>query len=896
MKRNVRYFKKHLDWIISHLFVIAGIVSAAILLCHKQSIMKLISMLLQSTSQITNTFLSDLLILIISLIITWFSSKVKVFRKSIPLLKSRIYTFLLNSYSKAQGGIRRFLIPKVIKIFYSYHRLILSDQQRISDDILNTLSKGTALQSENVFWIIGKGFSGKTSCILNLFSDMITKKQYYALFSKLDGHIEYFDLARDDSSIESIIQGYKRGQYGKSLLVLDNIHKITQDKGIRIVNDMVRDVRAFALIIIMRPLEDFIIQKETIALFSRTINDVGHTPYYLSQIQYEYDVKQQFEDFMERYQLNRFNNNGAVLFHFVKLCIKSKQASKTVCIVTDFLNGKQEEPFGLLIQYIVTSSLFTGSFHIGIIKKELEKKYSANKINQAIRALYQIGFLNSYPNETEKYYFFNEELAKFYFAHTYLRYRGSYQQILKKMSEHYRREEHDYLAYLYSFFLPKHASDQRLFEKVAMNANYKTLLGEVKYLLKLEPGLHEKCHKELGTLYDRCGELHQALQEYKQYYEQCNNFEKPDAFFKIVQMEHSYYWEHVDEAAHYMSCSNAYNRLLAKYWAVHMNMHCGKFQFDEMAFLINELERSENQLISLYPYDALHLIRRAFFDFFRLYYIQYISDYQKLIALNCEKLHSFLKGNLEEFPAYYNKFVYGHYLLYDVLFRLGIWGEYISEDEYSAIFSKIAFMKYQDTKNIKTVIKVASEFYQAAYDFLYKIGDKTYYFVNCRYMELLAASGEYKKPKDFYVEFHRYAQNEKIVYYQACAEIYLFKVDFIHLFDPAVLSSPLLYEEQVKETEAHLERAAKYYQQADSNPQNRYAEIMVDLYDTLFSFFVHKKNSKFLKTRLYKLKEHCTELNYFRELQIITFIESKKFKLSLSDLKAIISYYPIVAQ
>lgn len=896
MKRNVRYFKKHLDWFISHLFVITGVVSAAILLCHKHSIMKLVSMLLQSTSQITNGFLSDLLILLISFMITWFSSKVKVFRKSIPLLKSHIYTFLLNSYSKAHGGIRSFLIPKVIKLFYSYHRLILSDQQGITDGILNTLSKRTAFQCENVFWIIGKGFSGKTGCILNLLSDMITKSQYYSLFSKLDGYIEYFDLARDDSSIESIFQEYKRGQYDKSLLILDNIHKITQDKGIRIVNDMVRDIRAFALIIIMRPLEDFIIQKETVALFSRTISDVGYAPYYLKQIQYEYDVKKQFEEFMERYQLHHFNNNGVILFHFIKLCIKSKQAPGTVRIVTDFLNGKHDGLFGLLIEYIVTASLFTGSFHISLIKNGLEKKYSARKIKRTFQALTQIGFLNSYPNETGKYYLFNEELAKFYFAHTYSKYREDYQQIVQNLSEHYGKAERIYLAYLYSFFSSECTSNQRLFEEVAINANYKILLREIKYLIKLEPGLHDKYHKELGILYDRCGELYQALQEYKQYYEQSIDSEKPDAFFKIVQMEHSYYWKHIDEAVHYMSDSNDYNRLLAKYWTVHMNMHCGKFQFSDMTLLINELEKSANQLISFHPYDSLHLIRRAFFDFFRLYYIQNISDYQKIIALNCDKLQSLLKRNLEEYPAYYNKFVYGHYLLYDVLFRLGIWGEYISEDEYSAIFKKSSFIKYQDTKNIKTVIKLASGFYQAAYDFLYKIGDKTYYFVNCRYMELLAAAGEYNKPKDFYLEFFRFAQNEKVIYYQACAEIYLFKVEFIHLFAPEIISSSLFYGDQVKEAEAHLERAVKYYKQADSNPQNKYAEIMVDLYDTLFQFYINRKNSKFLKTRLYKIKKSCTVLNYYRELRIITFIESKEYKLSPSDLKAIISYYPIVAQ
>lgn len=896
MKRNVKYFKKQLDWIISHLFLIVGIMSVAILLYNKQSIMKFVSLFLQSTSKITNSFISDLIIIFISIIITWFSSKVRILRGSIPFLKSRIYTFLLNSYNENRNGIRHFFIPKIIKLFYTYHRICLNDQQGITNSILDILTKENEVQNENVFWIIGKGFSGKTCCILNLLSDMITKKQYCALFSKLDGHIEYFDLARDDSSIDSIYHDYKRGKYEKSLLIIDNIHKITQDKGIRSVNDMARDMRAFALIIIMRPLEDFIIQKETIALFNQTIYEVGYKPYNLNQIQYEYDIKQQFEDFMETYNLNSFNNNGTILFHFVKLCIKSNEKPETVRIVADFLNGKWAALFSPLMEYIVTFSLFTGSFSIRLIKKELQKKYSAPKINRAIRELYDIGFLNSYPNETNCYYFFNEELAKFYFSNTYSQYRKSYHQIIENLYAYYDKLDHFYLSYLYAFLLQKYVSNKILFEKIAVNVNYKTLLNEVKFLLKLEPMLQEKCHKELGILYDRCGELYKAQEEYRQYYEQGCDAEKVDAFFKIVQIEHSYYSQHIKEAVGYKECSNDYDRLLAKYWAVHMNMHYGKFQFDEMIELINELESSAEELIKSHPYDSLHLIRRAFFDFFRLYYIQGILNYEKLSALKCRKLQSILRGNLEEYQAYYDKFVYGHYLLYDVLFKLGILGKYISEDEYSVVFHNVTFIKYQDIQNIKTVIAAALELYKKAYDFLYKIGDKTYYFVNCRYMEALAASGDYEKPKEFYLEFNRFAQNEKVVYYQACAEIYLFKVEFIHLFDPAVISSPHLYEEQLKETRDHLKKANRYYQEANSNPKNQYAEVMLEFYDILFTFYTSKKDSSFLKTRLQKLKEQSSKLCYLRELCIIQSIELKKFELSPNDLKAIISYYPIVAQ
>lgn len=122
-----------------------------------------------------------------------------------------------------------------------------------------------------------------------------------------------------------------------------------------------------------------------------------------------------------------------------------------------------------------------------------------------------------------------------------------------------------------------------------------------------------------------------------------------------------------------------------------------------------------------------------------------------------------------------------------------------------------------------------------------------------------------------------------------------YQLEFIHLFKEEMLMSESLYSKKVKEASIHLENANKYYREADKTPSNKYAQVMLDLYDMLFSFYLYK-NKTYLKNRLKKIKEQCEKNNYLRELKIIHYIEQNDYALSPSDLKNIISYYPIVAQ
>lgn len=896
MKKKVRFLKKQIDWIISHLFLIIGIIVAIVLICLKTYIQDLVFMFVQTTSTWTNGFITDLIILIISGVSALIFSKLKAIKTCIPRIKSYIYVFLLNTYNENQKGIAYHLIPKIIKLFYNYQRFCIDDQQQITNNILDNLSKKSDISQENIFWIIGDGFSGKTSAVLNLLTDLITKSQYNILFSQMDGHIEYFDFGRDDCDLENFYNNYSNGKYEKSMLIIDNVHKITQDSGLRIINSIVRNFNAFSIIILMRNPGDFIMQKENVEAFERTIQEIGYKPYILNKIQYNYDKEKDFQKFIKEYQLEDYSNTGTVLFHFIKLFIKSEKKPEIVKRVTEFLNANRESDYFLLLQYIIVSSLFTGSFNVCMIQNEMSNGYHGSKIRKQLHELYDIGFLNSYPNENTTYFFFHEELAKFYFFHTYHHDKETYNGILKRLYQYYDKKDKPYLAYLYSFLICDEIKNTVLFEKVVINVNYKILLKEIRFLLKINPLLRQNYHNELGILYDRSGELYAAQEEYRKYYSQCCTDEKANAFFKIVQVDHNFYALNLTEADEYKKRENSYDRLLAQYWSVHMNMHYGKFEFNKMNDIIREVEDSSTELLVHHPYDGLHLVRRIFFDFFRLYYIQGIMDYRRLTALKCLKLQNVLRSSLEEYQAYYYKFVYGHYLLYDVLYRLGIFGEYISQQEYNTLFQNEPSVKYEDLKHTASVIQHALDLYKRSYDFLYKIGDKTYYFVNCRYMEALAASGEYESPRNFYLEFKAFAINEQVVYYQACAEIYLFKLEFIHLFKEEILMSGSLYSKKVKEASIHLENANKYYREADKTPSNKYAQVMLGLYDILFSFYTCKKNKTYLKNRLKKIKEQCEKNNYLRELRIIRYIEQKDFALSPGDLKNIISYYPIVAQ
>lgn len=898
MERRVKFFKKYIDPIMSHLHIIAGIVVFLLLYNHKAYLLSVTAKLFGNILVYNSDLITNLVSAFIGAMVSIIVSKIKYIRSLIPYMKSGIYITLMNQYEKKGIGFWHWIIPKFIKLFYSYERITLDEQQQITDQILDTLSRKTNSNKKNIFWIIGDAYSGKTSAVLNLFTDLITKSQYQSLFVEVDGHIEYFDFGRDDCNVKTFYQNYSDGKYKNSILIIDNTHKITQDSGIRSINNIARNFKAFAVIILMRPPKDFIIQREIVETFEKTIQEEGY-PFHLKKIRCnDYNKDDDLETFAEEYGLDIFVQDGTILFHFVKIFLKGKYKTQLIKSIVSFLNTNEDTDLSLLLMYIISSSIFTGSFNVKFIIKEIQKENHHYNVRKYLRELYDIGFLNSYPNEGSAYFFFHEDLAKFYFSRTYMRHESLYNRIFRKLYLYYKERGKNYFAYLYSFIIQPQEYNEILFEEVVINVNYQTILKELEYLLSLSPKLEESYHKELGILYDRNGESLKAQKEYTAYYKECPAPQKAAAFFKIIQVDHSYFAKHRDEAYDYLTSPDLYSKLLAEYWIIHMNMHYGIFDFGKMENLLSQMESSVKKLLEAHPYDSLHLIRRSFFDFFRLYYISGVCDYKRLSALKYVKIQKGLNRYLEEYQAYYNKFVYGHYLLYECLFRKGIFRENIEKEEYKAIFSDTLGIKYEDVTSKEGIIKYALEFYKKAHDFMYKMGDKTYYFVNCRYMETMAAEGYYKEPYEFYSNFMAYANQQQIVYYQACAEIYLFKLEFIHLFSEESLTTQntSYYRGKVEETERHLLNAKCYYKKADTYPENNYAKLMVELYEILFYSYIEKKDRAYVKKCLKRLEKTCHANHYLRELRIIELISKNDYALAPYTVRDIISYYPIVAQ
>lgn len=898
MQRKVKFFKRFIDFLMSHLFIIIGFIVFIVLYSHKRYFLSIIIKLFGDISAYNSDLISSLASTLIAASISLLLSKIECLKKLIPHIKSNVYIILLSWYEKNNNRFLHWIIPKFIKLFYSYERFTLAKQQQITDNILDILMRTPDPERKKVFWIIGDAYSGKTSAVLNLFTDLITKSCYHNLFVNVDGHIEYYDFGRDDCDVQTFCDNYRNGKYKNNIIIIDNIHKIIQDSGIRSINNIARNFNAFGVIILMRPPKDFIIQKEIVDAFEKTIQEEGYS-FNLKKIDYcDYDKEKDFWAFAEEHGLDISSQNGTILFHFVKMFIKGKGETQLISNIASFLNKEKDTELSLLLRYIISSSIFTGSFNVKLVIKEIQSENQRYNVRKYLRELYNIGFLNSYPNEDTTYFFFHEDLAKFYFSKTYPGGEIAYNRIIRKLYDYYKQKGNIYSAYLYSFLIQEQIPNKKLFEEVIINVNYRTILGELKYLLNLKPGLEKSYHKELGILYDRNGELQNAQKEYTAYYTECTPALKSDAFFKIVQSNHPYFAAHKDEAARYLNSPDLYSKLLAEYWIIHMNMHYGIFEFSRMEKLLRQFETFIRELIAEHPYDSLHLMRRCFFDYFRLYYISGICDYKRLSALSCIGIHNELNRCLEEYQAYYNKFIYGHYLLYEVLFRKGIFQENISRDEFQVVFSNAPEIKYDDVTTKEGIINYSLIFYGKAYDFMYKVGDKTYYFVNCRYMEAKAAAGDYDEPYIFYSNFKAYANQEQIVYYQACAEMYLFKLEFIHLFSEKCLlcQNATYYQEKLKETEEHLINAERYYREADVCPLNEYAEAMLSLYQTLFYYYTEKKNTQYIRNRLKRLEKICHDKNYMRELRIIKFISKNDYSLAPHMVKEIISYYPIVAQ
>ena len=857
-------------------------------------------------SSFQEAVLSGLIVTGVSALLTWIFYLIKGNLKEAQWIKRNVYNKCRFLYKNVHiPNIARRIIAYLVNLFYFHNRELIHKQQCIVENILNDLNN-TLFSPPKVYWIQGSSYSGKTTTVLNLLIDLISKLKYNQLFQKLDGNIFYYDLGNPNIKLDALLNDYEIEKYSNCLMIFDNLHKLSGKSCLHIIENIVLNNHAFALIILLRYPEEFLSENECVNELKRMIAENG-TGYFLNTLKTDdfkiYHEKQFILFCQHFFSMEQVNANNSIMIHLYILYVKKEfDTLNMIPEIQSFLN-KESQTITMsnsIFIALIACSLFTGSFTFQLLEKCLPD-IPQPTLKKILKSLTKIGFLTNYPNSFNDYYF-HEQLAKAYFKVSIknLNYRDIYIQIFQNLSKEFKEQNNSVLIFLYYMLAQDSFRAQKIYENAVINANFLNLFNEMMFLFDNSVCDISEYYKEIGILCDRCGKLQEARKFYSFY---LDKEKSADAFYKLVQIDHKIIDKYPEIKKTSLNNSDFYIKSLSNYWEIHVNIHRGEFEFEKLINLAYEVQNNVEKILENHLYDGIHLMRRLYFDIFRLYFLEGIFQPEKLRIFTDRnsRMYEILNYQLEEFEAYYIKFAIGLMLGQDVLFCLAFENKGLELEEYKFLFKDYLNIEHSQTYDFKAIANETIRIYTQAIELLDKIGDKTAIFVKYHMYNiklLLVENGDYSECERFYQDYMTFATKENILEYQAYAETFKLKMSLIQLCSPAIIVSygNDQYDELKNIVQQKLELAKKYEELASPKIKNSYAQLRLNLYSTLFSLLIHKMPVNDFKKKIKNMKKIAQSMKYNRELKLIKYIEKYDYELSMESVKNIFLYYPIVPQ
>ena len=577
--------------------------------------------------------------------------------------------------------------------------------------------------------------------------------------------------------------------------------------------------------------------------------------------------------------------------------------------------GEGDTSLKYTLSFIIHATLFSGGFEIfwfyeyinNIIDKKV-RHYS----KRYFHLLQKNSFISIVCSSNSNEVAFHEKLARYYFE--LIDEKISYEVINASVIEYLVEKNKECgrisNAWKYKILSPKVSNDATLFDKALCVANFKTLLEDLQYIMKEKKYDENIFCRELGILYDRFGKLNTASMYFKKTLKETFN---PTIYINLIQVDHGAFDDKTIQPL-INDKNNVYIRVAAKYWKAHIDMHDGKFQFDDYSQLLDEWRKHKDTILKIYPYDGLHLMRRWYFDCFRVYYLSGMLNPKLLKPIIQAELFKNI-NNLPEFEAYRYKFQCAFFLHYDVLFQKGMLNEidYEKFKEQDSImlgqsfYAKIAAVKEHGESEIDIIVNEAIGYYMASSNGLKKIMDKSYRYSDLRVWELKLAY-ECVNPDDIFANEHfiknyiQHSMSIQIDEYVAYGYTYLLKNYLVgqycllteyddNPYEGRVLRNTYITDELIQNCFINIER---YHNSYRGERQNNYCLFRLDIYKTLYDYSKNKIEFRQAKKIIQKLYDNAKQNGYLREKILLDYLLENE--LSRVDIIKFYKYYPLVMQ
>ena len=840
------------------------------------------------------TIKKNIVIALISSIISIITTQVFKSKNFVSKKKFKLYTYLCNKYRIGENVFFNNIIEHLICVIYYGDYYDIDAQLTISKSLIKLLNNQDKTD-ENIYYISGESHSGKTTSIKRFINDILTDKTQDNLFYKHSKRIYYYDLEIFADDTDVITKLIRDKYYKEAIVIFDNLHVLKEQK----LNVFVKTAFQYSvntdLIILLTREIDYRLNLENIELIKNTNNknylvqdEITDTLALTEGVEYFSKTIPNFTDF-------KFDTFTRLHTYNVYKAYNKLKINEVTNLYKSLLNKDYYKNSYQVWTFICCTCCFTGYFK----KQKLFKWCVENKKSEyksILRAFKRTAIVSSFADTNRSYYYLHEKVARFYVNYIC---RTDFGRFLCKsiMRFLYESTENDYLKYIYSIAIDDDKCNS--FFQICQNVNYEIMYEDMSFTIKTFSIKNKDYSFELAVLSDRIGHYELTEKRIKAIYDKTNDQRC------LIFLLHGNHWAYFDRKYHdvfeKMKISdNAYIRFSTNYWIMHLNMHKGIWNTDEIVNLSNSI--NENiKIISDQSYDGNHFLRRYYFDCLRFYYLEGSCNCIKLktILEQLTNIKSYLRDNLDEFEYYNNKFLYGHAIQYDMLFKKNVLKEPIYD-----------YLKLLNIENSHNLVPLAYDYYQKAYNAMRMKNDKTADYVllrmveinPIRYLNSLSNSNhlndiceineeDYLSIIEFYDNFGNNKGIKEGVYeYAAFAETYKIKFTLICQLLCAHLNIDFR-----KVISNCIEKAREYHNLYNKDKPNLYGEIRLKIYEAISNYIFDKCKQGF-DDRMVECLDVCKKNNFQREEKLLQKLINYNERIEIEYLINICLYYPIVLQ
>lgn len=822
-------------------------------------------------------------------------------RRTLKLMVSKIYSLLCRLYLTSRHQILCKIIECFVNIIYKGELITIKEQSQILEEILSELSNiSKGKDAAHLFIVSGEAHSGKTILAKRLINDIFTKERYVLFLENYNKSIFYYDFSCLYNKLEEIIENYENNYYDKCFVIFDNLHKLNDNQIRKLLKKVIRKSNNAKCVLMLTRNINYILEGELVSeIDEKRKNHFMITPR-LSVLNFdkEYDPTDGFLEFANKLNIDDFLlHDNYIKFHlyYIYFIYRRNKNPLIKKLFKEINHSEFKQPILQGFIFICCSALFTGTVEKKLIKKWSGRKNATLYLNNYI----DMGILNGFYGIDSWEYTIHEKTARSYIQFICKNNEGL--DLCRKYFRFLCLETENELKYRYS--LPfQDLNNKQLFDMVINKGYFQTLYEDILFVIDIFGLDKEKYAYEISILNDRIGKFVFTKESILKLYENTKN---KKYLILLLHSDHNiYYSEEFFNVYNTMKkSSNNYLKFSTNYWIFHIKMHQGIWNLAEYIELCEILPENLD-IISNQSYETSHVLRRFYFDIFRIYYLQGNGNFILFNDLinKTRKIKAYLKTQLNEFEIYEYKFIYAHYIQYELLYR------YYSLDESYIDKEEIDFF---GCKNMNGMLEKAVEYYYKAYNYFYESKDKTYYYVLLRLCELNPGfvlhkitnsldeeisinEFSYQEYKEILGIFDKFRDEcgikENMIEYAAYAETYKMKFVMICKFINSDLD--INFDQVINSC---AKNAIGYHLKYNKDYPNNYGILRIHFLKTINEFLTNQDYNAFCK-QLKKLLNLCIDKGYNREIKLIKNIQATKSNIKQKRLYDIIRFYPIVLQ